>query len=120
MYVISDIISGHFIGPQYILVLHREMGHYSQKLREIGRQRQRINNKDIYRRKKTGKQRDIETDRKKKNKRERDTETRIYKDTIGHRIKETCKYTACPRSGDPFYIVNYYINWVTTSWTYSR
>ena len=27
--------------------------------------------------------------------------------------------TICPRSSDPFYIVNYYINWVTTSWTHS-
>ena len=26
----------------------------------------------------------------------------------------------CPRSSDPFYIVSYYIKWVTTSWTYSR
>ena len=28
-------------------------------------------------------------------------------------------YTVCPRSSDPFYIVGYYIKWVTTSWTYS-
>ena len=28
--------------------------------------------------------------------------------------------TVCPRSSDPFYIVGYYIKWVTTSWTYSR
>ena len=27
--------------------------------------------------------------------------------------------TICPGSSDPFYIVNYYINWVTTSWTHS-
>ena len=27
--------------------------------------------------------------------------------------------TVCPRSSDPFYIVGYYIKWVTTSWTYS-
>ena len=26
--------------------------------------------------------------------------------------------TVCPRSSDPFYIVCYYIIWVTTSWTY--
>ena len=26
----------------------------------------------------------------------------------------------CPRSSDPFYIVSYFIKWVTTSWTYSR
>ena len=25
----------------------------------------------------------------------------------------------CPRSSDPFYVVTYYIKWVTTSWTYS-
>ena len=29
------------------------------------------------------------------------------------------KTTRCPRSCDPFYIVSYYIKWVTTSWTYS-
>ena len=28
--------------------------------------------------------------------------------------------TVCPGSSDPFYIVSYYINWVTSSWTYSR
>ena len=27
--------------------------------------------------------------------------------------------TVSPRSSDPFYIVTYYIKWVTTSWTYS-
>ena len=27
--------------------------------------------------------------------------------------------TICPRSSDPFYIVSYYIKWVTTSWTHS-
>ena len=27
--------------------------------------------------------------------------------------------TVCPGSSDPFYIVTYYIEWVTTSWTYS-
>ena len=27
--------------------------------------------------------------------------------------------TVCPRSSDSFYIVNYYIKWFTTSWTYS-
>ena len=26
-------------------------------------------------------------------------------------------YTICPRSSDPFYIVTYYIKYVTTSWT---
>ena len=29
-------------------------------------------------------------------------------------------YTVCPRISDPFYVVLYYIKWVTTSWTYSR
>ena len=28
-------------------------------------------------------------------------------------------FTVCPRSSDPFYIVSYYIKWVTTSWTHS-
>ena len=27
--------------------------------------------------------------------------------------------TVCPRGSDPFYTVTYYINAVTTSWTYS-
>ena len=27
--------------------------------------------------------------------------------------------TVCQRSSDPFYIVSYYIKWVTTSWTHS-
>ena len=27
-------------------------------------------------------------------------------------------FTVCPGSSDPFYIVCYYIKWVTTSWTY--
>ena len=27
--------------------------------------------------------------------------------------------TVCPGSSDPFYIVTYYIKWVTTSWTHS-
>ena len=27
--------------------------------------------------------------------------------------------TVCPGSSDPFYVVTYYIKWVTTSWTYS-
>ena len=29
------------------------------------------------------------------------------------------RHTVCPRSSDPFYIVIYYMKWVTTSWTYS-
>ena len=27
--------------------------------------------------------------------------------------------TVCPRSSDPFHIVSYCIEWVTTSWTHS-
>ena len=27
--------------------------------------------------------------------------------------------TVCPGSSDPFYVVTYYIQWITTSWTYS-
>ena len=27
-------------------------------------------------------------------------------------------YTVCPRNSDTFYLVSYYIKWVTTSWTY--
>ena len=27
--------------------------------------------------------------------------------------------TVCPRSSDPFYIVSYYLKWVSTFWTYS-
>ena len=27
--------------------------------------------------------------------------------------------TVCPESSDPFYVVTYYIKWVTTSWTKS-
>ena len=27
-------------------------------------------------------------------------------------------YTVCPRSSDQFYIVSYYIKWVSTSWTF--
>ena len=26
-------------------------------------------------------------------------------------------YTVCPGSSDPFYVVTYYIKWVTSSWT---
>ena len=28
--------------------------------------------------------------------------------------------TVCPRSSAPFYVITYYIKWVTTSWTYSN
>ena len=33
--------------------------------------------------------------------------------------KHLIQYTVCPGNSDPVYIVSYYINWVTTSWTYS-
>ena len=34
--------------------------------------------------------------------------------------KHNCEWeVVCPRSSDPFYIVTYYIRWVTTSWTQS-
>ena len=33
--------------------------------------------------------------------------------------KERVRGTVCPRSCDPFYIITYYIKWVTTSWTHS-
>ena len=29
------------------------------------------------------------------------------------------RFTICPRSRDSFYIVSYYIKWITTSWTHS-
>ena len=29
-------------------------------------------------------------------------------------------HTVCPSSSDPFYLVSYYVKWVTTSWTYGR
>ena len=32
---------------------------------------------------------------------------------------EISPYTVCPGSSDPFYVLTYYIKWVTTSWTYS-
>ena len=36
---------------------------------------------------------------------------------MGHYFPDT-QDTICPGSSDPFYIVSYYINWVTTSWTH--
>ena len=32
----------------------------------------------------------------------------------------TLFHTVCPRNLIPFYKVTYYINWVKTSWTYSK
>ena len=34
------------------------------------------------------------------------------------RRKNNYTYVHCPGSSDPFYIVSYYIEWVTTSWTH--
>ena len=34
-------------------------------------------------------------------------------------FRSVADYTVCPGSNDLFYIVTYYIKWVTTSWTYS-
>ena len=34
-------------------------------------------------------------------------------------VKTMVTFTVCQRSSDPFYVVTYYIKWVTTSWTYS-
>ena len=34
-------------------------------------------------------------------------------------IFQSSKDTICSGSSDPFYIVSYYIKWVTTSWTHS-
>ena len=33
-------------------------------------------------------------------------------------FREERNRSVCPGSSDPFYIVSYYIKWVTTSWTY--
>ena len=33
--------------------------------------------------------------------------------------KQDRQNTVCPRSSDPFYLVTYFIKWVTTSWTNS-
>ena len=32
-----------------------------------------------------------------------------------HEVGVSIFYTVCPRSSDPFYVVTYYIKWVTTS-----
>ena len=34
-------------------------------------------------------------------------------------IEFNAVYTVCPGSSDPFYIVTYYIKWITPSWTHS-
>ena len=35
---------------------------------------------------------------------------------LGHQYR--FEAPVCPRSSDPFYVVTYYIKWLTTSWTY--
>ena len=42
---------------------------------------------------------------------------RIFHGFILFKYRFLC--TVCPGRSDPFYIVTYYIKWVTTSWTYS-
>ena len=37
---------------------------------------------------------------------------------IGNRETEGKTDTICQRSSDPFYVVTYYIKWVTTAWTH--
>ena len=54
----------------------------------------------------TQKDRWTEIEREKKKKKEIENPTSV-------------QYIICPRSSDPFYIVGYYIKWVTTSSTYS-
>ena len=34
---------------------------------------------------------------------------------VGRSLLENKKITVCPRSSDPFYMLTYYIKWVTTS-----
>ena len=40
---------------------------------------------------------------------------------VANKMPEMSKMacTVCPRSSAPFYIVAYFIKWVTTSWAYS-
>ena len=38
---------------------------------------------------------------------------------INYRLRFSTNLTVCPRSSDPFYILIYYITWVTISWTHS-
>ena len=52
-----------------------------------------------------------------------DTSVEVIGETLaedlGKQYIRSVSYTVCPGSSDPFYIVTYYIKWVTTSWTYS-
>ena len=45
------------------------------------------------------------------------TPLKMDKDELCILRKDT---TVCPRSIDPFFIASNYINWVKTSWTYSK
>ena len=48
------------------------------------------------------------------------TQTKYHIDWARERYTDFENYTnttVCPRSSDPFYVVNYYIKWVTTIWT---
>ena len=49
-----------------------------------------------------------------------DNHTNIWIDRKSDKKALLLSYTICPRSSDPFYIVSYYIKWVTTFWTYSK
>ena len=42
----------------------------------------------------------------------------MYKKEITLSVRKST--TVCLRSSDSFYMVSYYIRWVTTSWTYSE
>ena len=46
-------------------------------------------------------------------------DSRFHPGIIKLTITSTHLCTICPGSSDPFYIVTYYIKWVTTSWTHS-
>ena len=53
---------------------------------------------------------------KEKDKELKETTARERKDM---RERERVRYTICPGISDSFYIVSYYIRWVTTSWPHS-
>ena len=42
---------------------------------------------------------------------------REYYSQFARLLKDMHNNTVCPRSSDPFYIVTYYIKYVTISWT---
>ena len=43
--------------------------------------------------------------------------TQLLFEKFEYTAKQTHLSTVCPRNRDPFYIVTYYIKWITTSWT---